>query len=37
MGLLTEEEAKTDRVVGWLDADDVFRRIKEHWESVKME
>ena len=37
MGLLTEEEKKTDRVVGWLDADDVFRRIKEHWESVKME
>ena len=37
MGLLTEEEAKMDRVVGWLDADDVFRRIKEHGESVKME
>lgn len=37
MGLLTEEEKKTDRVVGWLDADDVFQRIKEHWESVKME
>lgn len=31
MGLLTEEEEMHDSVVGHLTAEDVFRRIKEHW------
>lgn len=29
MGLLTPEEEEWDSVVGWLTADEVFRRIKE--------
>jgi hypothetical protein len=34
MGLLTEEErASGDSVMGWLTAEDVFQRIKEHWEA----
>ena len=33
MGLLTPEEAERDSVAGWLTADDVFRRIKEHYEN----
>ena len=33
MGLLTPEEAEHDRVAGWLTADDVFKRIKEHYEN----
>ena len=34
MGLLTEEEAENDSVCGWLTAEDVFQRIKAHWEKV---
>jgi len=30
MGLLTKEEAKHDSVVGWLDAKNVFERIKKY-------
>lgn len=30
MGLLTEDESKFDRVVGWLSAEDVFKRIKKY-------
>ena len=37
MGLLTEEEAKIDSVVGWLTAEDVFLRIGEHWAEHKEE
>ena len=33
MGLLTEEESKYDDVAGWLTAEDVFKRIKTHYES----
>lgn len=33
MGLLTDEEAKNDRVMGWLSAEDVFNRIKTHYEN----
>ena len=33
MGLLTDEESKYDEVVGWLTAEDVFERIKAHYES----
>lgn len=33
MGLLTEEEEKRDGVVGWLTAQEVFDRIKNHYES----
>ena len=34
MGLLTKEErAGGDSVVGWLTVDDVFQRIKKHWEA----
>lgn len=33
IGLLTLEEAERDSVAGWLTADDVFRRIKEHYEN----
>ena len=34
MGLLTDEEGKYDDVVvGWLTAEDVFERIKKHYES----
>lgn len=32
-GLLTEDEYKHDSVVGGLTAEDVFERIKKHWES----
>ena len=35
MGLLTEEEAEYDSVCGWLTAEDVFERIKAHWENSK--
>ncbi len=37
MGLLTEEEQKNDCVAGWLTAEDVFNRIKEHYEGSKIE
>ena len=33
MGLLTPEEAEIDSVAGWLTADEVFKRIKEHYEN----
>ena len=33
MGLLTPKEKEYDMVVGWLTADDVFERIKNHWET----
>lgn len=33
MGLLTDEEGKYDNVVGYLTAEDVFGRIKTHYES----
>lgn len=37
MGLLTPEEAKNDSVVGYLTAENVFSRIKEHWAHNKTE
>lgn len=33
MGLLTEEEAECDDVVGYLTAENVFNRIKNHYET----
>ena len=33
MGLLTPEEEEFDSVVGYLTADDVFKRIKSDWEK----
>ena len=33
MGLLTHEEEERDRVVGHLTEEDVFGRIKKHWEE----
>lgn len=33
MGLLTDEESKYDGVVGWLTAEEVFNRIKKHYEK----
>lgn len=33
MGLLTDEELENDTVVGSLTADNVFGRIKKHWEE----
>lgn len=33
MGLLTDEELEYDDVAGYLTADDVFCRIKRHWEE----
>lgn len=33
MGLLTEEEAEHDDVVGYLTAENVFNRIKNHYET----
>lgn len=35
MGLLTDEERENDSVVGWLSAENVFDRIKKHYEGVK--
>jgi hypothetical protein len=35
MGLLTDLEKEEDDVVGWLKADDVFCRIKKHWDMTK--
>lgn len=37
MGLLTDIEANEDDCVGNLTAEDVFNRIKEHWEKHKEE
>lgn len=31
MGLLTEEEEKSDSVLGWLTAEEVFERIEKHY------
>lgn len=33
MGLLTPEESEQDSVCGWLSAENVFERIKKHWEA----
>lgn len=33
MGLLTNKELECDTVAGYLTADDVFGRIKKHWEE----
>ena len=32
-GLLTEEERKIDSVKGFLSAENVFQRIKNHWDN----
>lgn len=32
-GLLTDEEREGDDVAGWLTAEEVFARIKRHWEA----
>lgn len=37
MGLLTPEEEAVDDVVGHLTAENVFERIKKHWEENKNE
>ena len=34
-GLLTPEEEEHDSVCGYLTGDDVFNRIKKHWEEQK--
>lgn len=34
MGLLTEKESEVDDVAGWLTAENVFSRIKKHWEDM---
>lgn len=33
MGLLTTQEQKRDSVIGYLSAEDVFARIKKHYEK----
>ncbi len=35
MGLLTPEESEQDSVCGWLTAENVFERIKKHWEETQ--
>ena len=35
MGLLTDKELRNDDVVGFLSAENVFERIKKHYETVK--
>lgn len=35
MGLLTDEEREEDCVAGWLTAEEVFRRIKLHWDLTQ--
>lgn len=37
MGLLTEEESRDDDVLGYLSADEVFQRIKKHYEEHNKE
>ena len=37
MGLLTPEEEANDTVAGWLTAEDVFSRIKKHYEETDNE
>lgn len=34
LGLLTDEESQRDIVVGWLTAEDVFERIKKHYDGI---
>lgn len=34
MGLLTPEEEQNDSVKGWLTAENVFERIKKHYEQM---
>ena len=34
MGLLTDEELEYDSVIGYMTAEDVFERIKNHYERV---
>lgn len=34
MGLLTNEEREGDDVKSWLSAEEVFDRIKRHWEAA---
>ena len=34
MGLMTEEENECDGVVGWLTAEEVFNRIKKHYDET---
>lgn len=36
-GLLTDEEYEYNSVVGWLTAEEVFERIKKHYEGDKNE
>ena len=35
MGLLTPEEEKDDSVLGYLTAEEVCKRIEQHWEEVQ--
>lgn len=37
MGLLTDEERADDSVAGYLEEDDVYQRIKKHWEGLENE
>ena len=37
MGLLTKKEAEHSEVLGWLSAEEVFRRIEWHWMKTKEE
>ena len=36
MGLLTDKELECDTVAGYLTADDVFGRIKKHWDERRI-
>lgn len=33
MGLLTEEEAEYDSVIGYLTAENIFKRIEQHYQN----
>lgn len=35
MGLLAPEEKKTDSVLGYLSAEEVFSRINRHWKEAQ--
>ena len=37
MGLLTKKESKGDSVLGYLTAEEVFKRIKKHLKKVNKE
>ncbi len=37
MGFVTPNEGTDDDVVGWLTAEDVYGRIKKHWDSLNKE